>query len=93
MSIFEGCQVEAGKPSGLVPDLAGPRVYGMAELIREYLRASHRHRLILPVRLPGKAARAHRAGANLAPERAAGHRAREDFLTERLRRKHTVPTS
>jgi len=78
-------ELSLGKPSGLVPDIAGPRVYGVAELLRGYLRASHRHRLILPVTLPGKAARAIRAGANLAPERAAGHRTWEDFLTERLR--------
>ncbi len=78
-------ELSLGKPSGLVPDIAGPRVYGVAELLRGYLRASHRHRLILPVRLPGKAARAVRAGANLAPERATGHRTWEDFLTERLR--------
>jgi uncharacterized protein YbjT (DUF2867 family) len=78
-------ELSLGKPSGLVPDIAGPRVYGVAELLRGYLRVSHRHRLILPVRLPGKAARAIRAGANLAPERAAGHRTWEDFLIERLR--------
>jgi uncharacterized protein YbjT (DUF2867 family) len=78
-------ELSLGQPSGLVPDIAGPRVYGVAELLRGYLRASHRHRLILPVRLPGKAARAVRAGANLAPERATGHRTWEDFLTERLR--------
>src|SRR5262245_40948575 len=74
-----------GKPSGLVPDIAGPKVYDAAELIREYLRASHRHRLILPVRLPGEAARAIRASANLAPERAVGQRTWEDFLAERVR--------
>jgi uncharacterized protein YbjT (DUF2867 family) len=78
-------ELSLGKPSGLVPDVAGPRVYGAAELLRGYLRASHRHRLILPVRLPGKAARAIRAGANLSPGPAAGHRTWEDFLTERLR--------
>jgi len=39
----------------------------------------------VPVRLPGKAARAVRAGANLAPEQAVGHRTWEDFLAERLR--------
>jgi uncharacterized protein YbjT (DUF2867 family) len=77
-------ELALGRPSGLVPDIAGPRVYGTAELIRGYLRASHRHRPILPVRLPGRAARAIRAGANLAPERAAGQRTWEDFLTERL---------
>jgi uncharacterized protein YbjT (DUF2867 family) len=76
-------ELSLGKPSGFVPDIAGPRAYEMAELIRGYLRASHRHRLILPVRLPGKAARAIRAGANLSPERAVGRRTWEDFLTER----------
>ncbi len=78
-------ELSLGKPSGLVPDFAGPRVYEVAELLRGYLRASHRHRLILPVRLPGKAARAFRAGANLAPDRAVGDRTWEDFLAERLR--------
>lgn len=78
-------ELTLGKPAGLVPDIAGPGVYAMTELLRGYLRASHRHRLIMPVRLPGKAARAFRAGANLAPERAVGHRTWEDFLAERLR--------
>jgi uncharacterized protein YbjT (DUF2867 family) len=71
-------------PGGLVPDIAGPRVYGMAELLRSYLRASGKHRPILAVPLPGKAARAFRAGANLAPERAVGHRTWEDFLAGRV---------
>ncbi len=74
-----------GAPSGLVPDIAGPRVYGMDELVRSYLDATHRNRMIAPVRLPGKAARAIRAGANLAPDRAVGHRTWEDFLTARVR--------
>jgi uncharacterized protein YbjT (DUF2867 family) len=72
------------KPAGLVPDIGGPRVYEMSELVRSYLRATHKRRLMVPVRIPGKAARALRAGANLAPERAVGHRTWEDFLTERL---------
>ncbi len=78
-------ELTLGPPSGLVPDLAGPRVYEMAELVRSFLRASHRHRLILPIRLPGQAARAIRAGANLAPDRAVGRRTWEDFLAEQLR--------
>src|SRR5213080_3095188 len=35
-------ELALGTPAGLVPDLAGPRVYEMAELLRGYLRASHR---------------------------------------------------
>jgi hypothetical protein len=71
-----------GAPAGLAPDIAGPRVHSMADLLRSYLRAHRKHRLMVPVRLPGKAARAVRAGANLAPERAVGHRTWEDFLAE-----------
>jgi hypothetical protein len=52
----------------------------MAELVRGYLRAHGKHRPIVPVRLPGKAARAFRDGANLAPDRAVGRRTWEDFL-------------
>jgi uncharacterized protein YbjT (DUF2867 family) len=77
-------ELSLGKPAGLVPDIAGPRVYGMDELLRSYLRAIHRRRPIVPVRLVGKAYHAVRAGANLAPERAVGHRTWEDFLADRL---------
>jgi hypothetical protein len=72
------------QPSGLVPDIAGPRVYSMAELIRGYLERTHRRRLLLPLGLPGKAAGALRAGANLAPEHAVGTRTWEQFLADRL---------
>jgi uncharacterized protein YbjT (DUF2867 family) len=71
-------------PAGLVPELAGPRVYAMADLVRGYLRASRRRRLLVPVRLPGNAARAFRAGANLAPDRAVGRRTWEEFLADRV---------
>jgi uncharacterized protein YbjT (DUF2867 family) len=71
-------------PAGLVPDLAGPRVLGMDALVREYLRASGKRRPVLPVRLPGRAARAIRAGANLAPDRAVGRRTWEEFLADQV---------
>jgi uncharacterized protein YbjT (DUF2867 family) len=77
-------ELALGTPAGLVPDMAGPRVYEVAALLRGYLRACRKHRPILPVRLPGKAARAFRAGANLAPDRAVGRRTWEDFLADEL---------
>ena len=77
-------ELALGTPSGLVPDMAGPKVYSAAELLQGYLRASHRRRPIVPVWLPGKAARAFRAGANLAPGRAVGKRTWEEFLAERV---------
>jgi uncharacterized protein YbjT (DUF2867 family) len=73
-------ELALGAPAGLVPDMGGPRVYELAELLRGYLQARRKHRPILPVRLPGKSARAFRAGANLAPDRAVGRRTWEDFV-------------
>jgi uncharacterized protein YbjT (DUF2867 family) len=83
-------ELTLGEPSGLVPDMGGPRVYGAAELLRGYLRATQRRRLIVPAWLPGKAARAFRAGANLAPEQAVGHRTWEEFLAENLSQRRPV---
>jgi uncharacterized protein YbjT (DUF2867 family) len=78
-------ELALGRPSGLAPDLAGPRTYLLADLLRGYLRVSHRHRLVLPVHVPGRAARALRAGANLAPDRAIGRRTWEEFLAGKVR--------
>jgi uncharacterized protein YbjT (DUF2867 family) len=77
-------ELALGPPAGLVPDLGGPRVYGISDLLRGYLRARGQRRMLLPVRLPGQAARAFRAGANLAPEGTMGHRTWEDFVAERV---------
>jgi uncharacterized protein YbjT (DUF2867 family) len=75
-------ELALGTPAGLVPDLAGPTVYPAADLFRGYLRATGRHRLLLPLPLPGGAARALRAGANLAPDHRAGGRTWEQFLAD-----------
>jgi hypothetical protein len=39
------------KPGGLVP-VAGPRVYAFADLVRVYLRARLKQRLLVPAWLP-----------------------------------------
>ena len=77
-------ELALGTPAGLVPDMGGPLVYGLADLLRGYLRARGKRRMMVPVWVPGKAARAVRAGANLAPGRAVGHRTWEDFLADRV---------
>jgi uncharacterized protein YbjT (DUF2867 family) len=85
-------ELTLGEPAGRVSDMGGPRVYGAAELLRGYLRASkRRRRSIVPVWLPGRAARAFRDGANLAPEQAVGHRTWEEFLAERLSQRRPAP--
>jgi uncharacterized protein YbjT (DUF2867 family) len=73
------------EPAGRVPELVGPRVYGMGELVRGYLEAVGKRRLMVPIRMPGKAGRAYRAGENLTLTGATvGARTWEDFLAERL---------
>ncbi|HEX8998142.1 MAG TPA: NAD(P)H-binding protein [Ktedonobacterales bacterium] len=77
-------ELALGEPAGLVPDIAGPKIYTTAELLRSYLRATGQRRAIAPIWLPGKAARAVTAGANLSPERAVGRRTWEEFLADRV---------
>ena len=78
-------ELALGAPAGLVPDMGGPQVSSMADLLRGYLRARGKRRLLVPVRVPGRAARAVRDGANLAPDRAVGRRTWEEFLADRGR--------
>jgi uncharacterized protein YbjT (DUF2867 family) len=73
-----------GAPAGRVPDIGGPEVRTFPDLARAYLRASGRRRPILNVPLAGKAYRATRAGAHLAPEHAVGEVTFERFLTDRF---------
>ncbi|KAB2350837.1 SDR family oxidoreductase [Actinomadura rudentiformis] len=79
-------ELALGEPAGLVADIAGPKVYGMDELIRGYLNAVGKRRLMMPVKIPGKAARAYRDGANLSLDPATGQRTWEDFLADRVGR-------
>jgi hypothetical protein len=71
-------------PAGRAPDMGGPQVRGAQDLARSYLRASGRHRLMLPVRLPGAVFRGYRRGGQLAPERAVGRVTFEEFLARRI---------
>lgn len=74
------------EPAGVVEDIGGPRAHPFADLVRDYLRASGKHRAIMPVRQPGQAAKAFREGANLTPDRAVGVRTWESYVQERERR-------
>ncbi|MFF1809931.1 SDR family oxidoreductase [Streptomyces sp. NPDC058251] len=40
-------------PQGMAPELAGPRVEQMVDMVRRLLRARHQRRPLLPVKLPG----------------------------------------
>lgn len=76
-------ELALGEPAGSVPELAGPTVYTAGDLLRSYLRATGRRRAILPIGLPGTAAAAMLAGANLSPDHADGRRTWEAFLADR----------
>lgn len=77
-------ELALGPPAGLVADVGGPQVHEMRDLLRSYLKASGKRRPTVPLRLPGKAARAFRDGANLAPDRAVGRQTWEEFLGDRI---------
>jgi uncharacterized protein YbjT (DUF2867 family) len=78
-------ELALGEPAGLVPDLAGPRVYPLSDLARSYLAARGKRRLIVPFRIPGKVGRVYRAGENLNLDGAmTGKRTWEEFLAERV---------
>ncbi|WP_243772656.1 SDR family oxidoreductase [Actinomadura barringtoniae] len=74
-------ELTLGEPAGLVPDLTGPQVYGIRELMRGYLKATGKHRPFMPFRIPGKIGRAYRNADNLTLKGAdTGKRTWEDFL-------------
>ena len=79
-----------GTPAGLVEDLAGPRVYELRDLLRSYLRVTGRRRPLVTVPLLGSAARALRAGANLAPDHGTGRVTWEAFLSGRMATRPTA---
>jgi len=77
-------ELALGDPAGRVPDLAGPRVYTMSALLKSYLQAAGLRRVLLPLPLPGRAARAVRYGATLAPDHATGRTTWEQFLAAQM---------
>jgi uncharacterized protein YbjT (DUF2867 family) len=77
-------ELALGAPAGLVPDFGGPKVYGMDEMLRAYLAAAGKRRPLIPIWVPGQAARTIRYGANLTPERAVGRQTWEEFLAGRV---------
>ncbi|HEX6489477.1 MAG TPA: SDR family oxidoreductase [Candidatus Dormibacteraeota bacterium] len=73
-------ELTLGPPAGQVPDIAGPEILDAAYLVRSYVAAVGKRRLLVPMPLPGAAARAVRDGANLAPGRTVGKQSWENFL-------------
>jgi uncharacterized protein YbjT (DUF2867 family) len=77
-------ELTLGAPAGLVPDIAGPEVLDVPQLVGTYNALRGRRRQTLPFRLPGAVGQAYRMGHNLAHEGALrGERGWEEFLTQR----------
>ncbi|MEV4823246.1 SDR family oxidoreductase [Micromonospora sp. NPDC049274] len=64
-------------PAGRTPDIAGPQQLRISDMARRLLRARGRHRVVLPLRLPGATGRA-MAGGGLLPS-TPGPRGRQTF--------------
>ncbi|SFU03272.1 Nucleoside-diphosphate-sugar epimerase [Geodermatophilus amargosae] len=73
----------ASGPAGRLPDLGGPEVFSVVDLVRDRLRGTPRRRPVLEVTVPGASAAALRAGANLVPGNPAGGRTWREFLDSR----------
>lgn len=74
-------ELALGSSAGRVPDLAGPAVLELRQLVRDYLSTAGKRRLTVPVRLPGKAGKAYRGGQNLTLDGDHGTRTWEEFVT------------
>jgi uncharacterized protein YbjT (DUF2867 family) len=73
-------ELALGAPAGRVADLAGPAVFEMKQLVRDYLTTAGKRRLTVPVRLPGQAGKAYRGGRNLTLDGDHGTHTWEEFL-------------
>jgi uncharacterized protein YbjT (DUF2867 family) len=77
-------ELALGEPVGRAPDFGGPQVRAVSDLARSYLEIVGKHRLRLPIPLPGKVFRAYRAGGHLTPENVQGTVTFELYLSEQL---------
>ena len=69
-----------GEPLGRAEDMGGPELLDAGEIAQAYLRATGKRRLLVPLRLPGKAGRAFRAGAHTCPENRQGKSTWTEYL-------------
>jgi uncharacterized protein YbjT (DUF2867 family) len=94
---FSGQPIDAGEvagrmvelalsdPAGRVPDIGGPEVRTVADIVRGYLEVTGRRKKTLMFWLPGKTARAFREGALTCPNNRYGEIRWEVFLRGRVR--------
>ena len=93
---FPGQPIDAGEvaermvelalsdPAGRVPDIGGPEVRTVTDIVRGYLEVTGRRKNTLVIRLPGKTARAFREGVLTCPNNRYGEIRWEEFLRARV---------
>ncbi len=77
-------EIAQARPAGRVPDVGGPEIRTLPDIVRGYFEVTGRRRKNLWFRLPGKTARAFREGALTCPESRYGKIRWEEFLREAL---------
>jgi uncharacterized protein YbjT (DUF2867 family) len=73
-------RLAAAPPAGRVPEVGGPEIIDARNLARTYVASIGTQRKIWPIRLPGRAFAAFRAGNNLTPDRAVGVQTFSEYL-------------
>jgi hypothetical protein len=68
---------------GRPPDVGGPGVLRLREIVAAWRERRGRPRAVVGVRLPGRVARAFREGRNTCPDRAVGHQTWAQYLAAR----------
>ncbi|TCM38261.1 SDR family oxidoreductase [Kribbella sp. VKM Ac-2568] len=77
-------EIAGGAPAGRLPDIGGPEQTNLPALARAWKQAKGSRRPVVPLRLPGKAFGAYRAGAAYAFGAGYGRRTFADFLADRF---------
>jgi uncharacterized protein YbjT (DUF2867 family) len=80
-------ELALSEPAGRVPDIGGPEVRTVEDMVRAYLKATGSRKKVVEFALPGKTARAIRSGALTCPENRYGKVRWEEFLREELDRR------
>jgi uncharacterized protein YbjT (DUF2867 family) len=73
-------ELALSNPAGRVPDIGGPEVRTVDDIVRGYREVTGRRKRMLTLRLPGKTARAFREGALTCPNNRFGEIRWEEFL-------------
>jgi uncharacterized protein YbjT (DUF2867 family) len=71
----------AGEPRGLADEMGGPETLDFSEIVRRYVRAKGKHRLVAAVPMPGAAARGFATGRNLSPDHRDGRITWDQYLS------------